>query len=37
LPGLPGVAIAKDGVVIPSDAPGFGLQVDEGWLEPFFA
>lgn len=29
---LPGTAIIKDGYVRPSDAPGFGLEIDEAWL-----
>jgi L-rhamnonate dehydratase len=29
---LPGTAVIKDGYVIPSDAPGFGLEIDEAWL-----
>ena len=34
---LPGQPVAKDGYLVPSDAPGFGLEVPESWLEPFFA
>ena len=30
---LPGTAVIKDGYVIPSDAPGFGLEVTKEWLE----
>ncbi len=30
---LPGTAVIKDGYLIPSDAPGFGLEIDEAWLE----
>ena len=30
---LPGTAIVKDGYVALSDAPGFGLEIDEDWLE----
>ena len=33
---LPGTAIPQDGYLVPSDAPGFGLEVQESWLEPFF-
>jgi L-rhamnonate dehydratase len=36
-PRLPGQAIPQDGWLVPSDAPGFGLEIPEGWLEPFFA
>ncbi len=32
---LPGQAIPKDGWLIPSDAPGFGLEIPEEWLVPF--
>ena len=34
---LPGMAMPKDGYLIPSDAPGFGLEIKEEWLTPFFA
>ena len=30
---LPGTAVIKDGYVAPSDAPGFGLEIDDAWLE----
>ncbi len=30
---LPGTAVIKDGYVVPSDAPGFGLEVTMEWLE----
>jgi len=30
---LPGTAVIKDGYLVPSDAPGFGLEVTEEWLE----
>ncbi|MBM3460232.1 MAG: L-rhamnonate dehydratase [Armatimonadetes bacterium] len=33
---LPGQAIPDRGWLVPSDAPGFGLEVEESWLEPFF-
>jgi len=33
---LPGVPVAKDGYLTPSDAPGFGMEIPEGWLTPFF-
>lgn len=29
---LPGMAVPKDGWLIPNDAPGFGLEVKEDWL-----
>ncbi len=33
---LPGEAVPKDGWLVPSDAPGFGLEISEEWLTPFF-
>lgn len=33
---IPGQAVCKDGWLIPNDAPGFGLEIPEEWLEPFF-
>ena len=30
---LPGTAVIKDGYLVPSDAPGFGIEVTEEWLE----
>ncbi len=33
---LPGQALPKDGWLTPSDAPGFGLEIPQQWLEPFF-
>jgi L-rhamnonate dehydratase len=33
---LPGQAIPQDGWLVPSEAPGFGLEIPEEWLEPFF-
>ena len=30
---LPGTAVIRDGYVRPSETPGFGLEIDEGWLE----
>jgi L-rhamnonate dehydratase len=35
--GLPGQAVPRDGALVPSDAPGFGLEIPESWLTPFFA
>ena len=34
--GLPGQAVPKDGWLVPSDAPGFGLEIPEDCLAPFF-
>jgi L-rhamnonate dehydratase len=36
VPHLPGEPVAKDGWLTPNDAPGFGLDVPEAWIEPFF-
>ena len=33
---LPGVPVAKDGYLTPSDAPGFGMEIPAEWLTPFF-
>lgn len=33
---LPGMAVPNDGWLIPSHAPGFGLEIDERCLKPFF-
>ncbi len=30
---LPGTAVIEDGYLVPSDAPGFGIEVDTAWLE----
>ena len=30
---LPGTPVIKDGDLVPSDAPGFGLEIDEAWIE----
>ena len=30
---LPGTAVIEDGYLVPSDAPGFGLELDAAWLE----
>ena len=32
---LPGEALPTDGYLVPSDAPGFGLEIPEQWVEPF--
>ncbi len=34
-PRIPGQAVAKDGYLVPDDAPGFGMEILEEWLEPF--
>lgn len=33
---LPGQAAPRDGWLVPSDAPGFGLEIPSDWLVPFF-
>ncbi len=33
--GLPGQAVPKDGWLVPSDAPGFGLELQEEWFSAF--
>ncbi len=33
---LPGLPLPQDGWLTPSDAPGFGLEIPEAWLMPFF-
>jgi len=30
---IPGMSVPKDGYVVPSDAPGFGMEIAEGWIE----
>jgi L-rhamnonate dehydratase len=32
---VPGVPVPKDGYVTPSDAPGFGIQIQEDWISPW--
>jgi L-alanine-DL-glutamate epimerase-like enolase superfamily enzyme len=32
---LPGQAVPKDSWLVPTDAPGFGLEIPVEWLEPF--
>lgn len=34
---LPGTAVIKDGYLVPSDAPGFGLEINEEWIESVMA
>ena len=36
-PRLPGQVVAKNGWLEPQDAPGFGLEIPEAWLTPFFS
>ena len=33
---LPGEAVPEGGWLVPSSAPGFGLEIQEDWLKPFF-
>ena len=30
---LPGTAVIEDGFLVPSDAPGFGIDLADAWLE----
>ena len=30
---LPGTAVIRDGYLVPSEAPGFGLEITKEWLE----
>lgn len=32
---LPGLAVPREGRLVPNDAPGFGLEIPEAWLVPF--
>ena len=32
---LPGMAMPKNGYVVPSDAPGFGLEIAATWITPW--
>ena len=34
-PRIPGVPVPKGGYVIPSDAPGFGYEIDPSWITPW--
>ncbi len=34
---FPGTPVPKDGTIIPSDAPGFGLEMKKEWLPDFFS
>jgi len=31
----PGQSVPEDGYITPNDAPGFGLEIDPAWIEPF--
>lgn len=35
VPGIPGLPVPKDGYVVPSDAPGFGMELREEWITPW--
>ena len=32
---IPGMAMPKDGYVVPSDAPGFGMEIKPEWIAPW--
>ena len=32
---IPGMPMPKDGHVIPSDAPGFGMEIKDEWVVPW--
>ena len=32
---IPGMAVPQDGDIIPSDAPGFGMEIDATWIQPW--
>ena len=32
---IPGTVVPKDGELVPSDAPGFGLEIEEDWIHPW--
>ncbi|MCD6521143.1 MAG: L-rhamnonate dehydratase [Anaerolineae bacterium] len=34
---FPGTPVPVDGWLVPNDGPGFGVEIPEEWLEPFFA
>jgi L-rhamnonate dehydratase len=34
---MPGASLPKDGWLAVKDAPGFGMEIDEAWLSPFFS
>ena len=33
---LPGQPVPRDGWLVPSDRPGFGLEIEEEWIAPYF-
>jgi L-rhamnonate dehydratase len=35
VPRVPGTPVPRNGYVVPSDAPGFGLEIDPGWITPW--
>jgi L-rhamnonate dehydratase len=32
---IPGMAMPQDGYLVPSDAPGFGMEIDPAWIGPY--
>jgi len=32
---IPGLAVPKDGYLVPSDAPGFGMEIEAEWIRPW--
>jgi L-rhamnonate dehydratase len=32
---IPGLAVPQDGSLVPSDAPGFGMQIEGEWIVPW--
>ena len=32
---IPGIATPTEGCLVPSDAPGFGMEIKEEWIEPW--
>ncbi len=35
LAAVPGVPVPENGYLVPSDAPGFGMEIDEAWIRPW--
>jgi len=35
MPRIPGVPVPRNGYLVPSDAPGFGLEIEEDWIVPW--
>ena len=31
---IPGTAVPQDGRLVPSDAPGFGMEIEDDWIVP---